>query len=274
MVNGEGKANDPGCDVSVIDESLCAWWSQYSLARCKYQGVVNNSMLFRCLVFMGSILIACFGCNLPSTATENRDSEINNIGPLPESLPDSWEYRIGTNDLLKVSIFRVNELSSRKRVNSQGMITLPLIGQIRVGGLTVGEAQNLISERLKQGFLQEPQVNVYIEEQTSQRVTVSGAVTKPGVFPIAGAITLLQAIALAGGPTSLASTNEVIVLRTDTEGRDRIYIADFREIERGDRADPLLSRDDRIIVPESDSRIFIKGLTETLRGFVPSQSVR
>lgn len=264
-------------DVSMIIGGCDNLWfgvAQWVRARPVPGGEVNTRILVRYLIFVGSLLIACVGCNVPAKATDDRDPNASSIAPLPESLPDTWEYRIGANDLLKVSIFRVKELSSRKRVNSQGMITLPLIGQIRVGGLTVGEAQNLISERLKQGFLQEPQVNVYIEEQTSQRVTVSGAVTKPGVFPIAGAITLLQAIALAGGPTSLASTNEVIVLRTDTEGRDRIYIADFREIERGDRADPLLSRDDRIIVPESDSRIFIKGLTETLRGFVPSQAVR
>lgn len=227
-------------------------------------------MSVRYLILVFFILTAC---NTKTNTLVGQDSDASIIGPLAESLPDTWEYRIGANDLLKVSIFRVNELSSRKRVNSQGMITLPLIGPIQVGGLTVREAQNLICEHLKQGFLQDPQVNVYIEEQTSQRVTVSGAVTKPGVFPIAGAITLLQAIALAGGPTSLASTQEVIVLRTDAEGRDRIYIADFREIERGGRADPLLSRDDRIIVPESDSRVILKSLTDTLRGFVPSQSV-
>jgi len=88
-----------------------------------------------------------------------------------------------------------------------------MIGSVSIGGLTPQEAEQKIAAILRQTYLQDPQVNVFISEYASQDVTVGGAVRRPGVFPITGRTTLLQAIALARGLDSLANEDEVVIFR-------------------------------------------------------------
>jgi polysaccharide export outer membrane protein len=180
----------------------------------------------------------------------------------------SHEYRIGPNDLLQIEVFQVEELSGEERVNSRGEISLPLVGPIIVGGLTQVEAEETIAAALRKDFLQDPQVNVYIEEHTSQRVTVMGQVDEPGVYPLQGATTLLQALALAGGFDRLADTEEVVVFRSTAPGSVTGYVVDTKKIESGEIADPFVRNDDKIVVPKSGSREFIESISSTLRGFV------
>jgi len=140
------------------------------------------------------------------------------------------EYRIGPHDLLEIKVFQAEELSGQERVNSRGEISLPLVGKITVGGLTQVEAEQAIAAALRKDFLQDPQVNVYIEEHTSQRVTVMGQVDEPGVYPLKGATTLLQAIAMAGGFERLADTTEVVVFRSSAGGEVTGYVIDVAQI--------------------------------------------
>jgi polysaccharide export outer membrane protein len=206
----------------------------------------------------------------PSVAapTEYPSTQISK--PTGEFLAGSGgdEYRIGPNDLLQVEVFQVKELSGQERVNARGEITLPLVGAITVGGLTQSEAEKAIAAALSKDFLHDPQVNIYIEEYTSQRVTVMGQVDKPGVFPLKGATTLLQAIAMAGGFDKLADTSEVVVFRAASSGEVTGYVVDVEKIESGDVDDPYVTNDDRIVVPKSGSREFIETLSSTLRGFI------
>jgi polysaccharide export outer membrane protein len=178
------------------------------------------------------------------------------------------DYRIGPNDLLVIEVFQVDELSGAERVNANGQINLPLIGTVTVGGLTQTEAERLLEQELEKDFLQNPQVDIFIEEFTSQRVTVMGSVNKPGVFPLQGRTTLLQAIALAEGVDRLADTETVVVFRKNPEGQVIGWIVDLQTIESGERPDPVLVNDDRIVVPKSGSRELIENVSGTLRGFL------
>jgi polysaccharide export outer membrane protein len=187
---------------------------------------------------------------------------------VPPTPPDSQSYRIGPNDVVKVQVFQVDELSSQERVNESGLIALPLIGAIQVGGLTAQEAEARIAAILAKDYLQNPQVDLYITESVNQQVTVMGSVQKPGVFPIPGQTTLLQALALGGGFTPLAKEDEVVVFRKDSAGQMLAYVVDVEAIQKGELADPVLVGNDRVIVPESGTQAFIKGVADTLRGFV------
>jgi len=189
-------------------------------------------------------------------------------GAMPVISAEENEYRIGPEDLIKIEVFQVEELSSTERVNLDGTVTLPLIGKVVVGGLTAIESEALIADRLRENFLQDPQVNVHIEEYSSQRVTVTGAVKNPGVYALTGPVTLVQAIAMAEGSTAIADTHEVLVFRAGDDGNPIIYLVNLDEIQRGEKPDPMVQRDDRIVVPQSGSKTFIKGLTDTLRGFI------
>jgi polysaccharide export outer membrane protein len=187
---------------------------------------------------------------------------------LPPNPGDSATYRIGAHDLLKIEVFAVEELSSEERVHEDGTIALPLVGSIVVGGLTPREAEQRISEILGRSYLQDPQVHIFVSEYASQNVTVTGAVKKPGVFPMKGPTTLLQAIAMAEGIDELANTGEVIVFRGQGGSGTTAYVVDVEKIEDGSLADPLLIGDDRVVVPKSGTKVFFDQLSKGLRGFV------
>ena len=135
-------------------------------------------------------------------------------------------------------------------------------------GLTTEEAEDLLSELYGQEYLQDAQVNIDISDYASQQVTLLGAVEDPGVYPLKGRTTLLQAIALAGGTERLADENEVVVFRALETGEVIGYIVNLEDILAGAKPDPEVIGNDRIVVPESGSKSFVKGITDTLRGFV------
>ena len=109
------------------------------------------------------------------------------------------DYKIGPDDLLEISVFDVEKLNKTVRVSSQGNISLPLIGTLRVKGLTANELEKEIRELLAEKYLQDPQVSVFVKEYRSQRISVIGAVEKPGIFEVSGQKTILDLLAMAGG---------------------------------------------------------------------------
>ena len=109
------------------------------------------------------------------------------------------DYKIGPEDLLEISIFEEEKLNKTVRVSSQGNISLPLLGVIRVKGLTANELEKEIQDLLAEKYLQDPHVSVFIKEYRSQRISVMGAVDKPGVFDITGQKTILDMLGMAGG---------------------------------------------------------------------------
>lgn len=177
------------------------------------------------------------------------------------------DYRIGPLDLLEVSVFQVEDLDRETRVNSSGYISLPLIGAIQAGGKTVQEVEREIAAKLSQSYLQNPQVSVFVKEFTSQRVTVEGAVHKPGIYPITGRTTLLQAVALSEGLDPLADPRTVVVFRT-IGGQRMAALFDMVQIRSGEAEDPQIYGDDVVVIEKSGARSAIKGITDTLRGFI------
>ena len=107
-------------------------------------------------------------------------------------------YRIGPFDVLDISVFQVPELTKSVQVADSGTINLPLVGEVHVAGRTPQQLEHDLTARLGAEYLQNPQVTVVVKEYNSQNVTISGAVKKPGVYPIRGRTTLLQMVALAG----------------------------------------------------------------------------
>jgi polysaccharide biosynthesis/export protein len=169
------------------------------------------------------------------------------------------DYRIGTHDLLELQVFGVDQLNRTVRVNSSGLITLPLIGAVEVGGKTSHEAEAVISAKLSEKYLQNPQVSLYIKEFTSQRVTVEGAVKKPGIYPLAGQTSLLRAIALAGGQDQLSDMSEVMIFRINADNGTRKGTQfDVEKIRRGQLEDPLLVNDDVVVVNRSPTRVTLR----------------
>jgi polysaccharide biosynthesis/export protein len=152
----------------------------------------------------------------PTAGSSSEKTSANNA-PTPNP-----EFKIASGDLLEISIFGADfSCGSDKnycdaRVSGSGDVVLPLIGSVRVAGLTVAQAEQLIAKRLSQGeFYNSPQVTIMQKEYATQGISVAGEVGKPGIYPLLGAHTLLQAISAAGG-TTVKAGNDVTIIHKDS----------------------------------------------------------
>lgn len=173
------------------------------------------------------------------------------------------DYRVGPQDLIEISVFQVPDLSRTVRVNSGGQISLPLIGVVQAGGLTIQELERSIAQKMSEKYLQNPQVTAFVKEFTSQRVTLEGSVAKPGIYPLTGRTTLLQAIAMGGGLDKLADPRGVVIFR-QIQGKKMGAVFDLRNIRAGKDEDPLVYGDDIVVVEQSGSKTALRRFIEAM----------
>jgi polysaccharide biosynthesis/export protein len=142
-------------------------------------------------------------------------SKVPAVTATPSPGKDRSKLRIGAGDLLDVSIYGVSDFHQEARVNESGDIDLPLIGGEHVGGSGVEEAQTMIAKSLVDGgYYRDPHVTVLIKEFSSERVSILGEITKPGMYPIVGTRTLLDLVSEAGGFTAKAG-DEITITHRD-----------------------------------------------------------
>lgn len=168
------------------------------------------------------------------------------------------DYRIGPNDLLDIEVYGVADLKRTVRVNSSGKVSLPLVGAVTLAGLTAHDAEATLAASYGEKYLQDPQISVFIREFTTQRITIEGAVNKPGIYPLTGQITLLRAIALAGGGASMSNLNEIMVFRNATGVAPESKLYDLDRIRSGEVADPVVLADDVIVVKRDGARTALR----------------
>jgi polysaccharide export outer membrane protein len=178
------------------------------------------------------------------------------------------EYLIGPMDTLDISVFQVNDLSRTVEVDGNGQITLPLIGAMNVAGKSTQTVSNEIAAKLSDGYVLSPQVSVTVKDSPNRRVTVEGSVTQPGVYPISGRTTLLQAVALARGADSMANERHVAVFRT-VQNRRAVAIFDLDAIRQGKADDPEIYGNDVVVVERSGAKSFFG----QLRSVVPMMGI-
>jgi polysaccharide export outer membrane protein len=169
---------------------------------------------------------------------------------------------------VEVDVYKVPDLSKDVRVDSDGNITLPLIGSVHAAGLSASQLERVIAQKLAKDYMNNPQVNVFVKESTRNKVTVAGAVQQSGVFPVTGEITLLQAISQAQGLNKLADQHNIFLFRKNGKVVQR-YRVNLDAINRGLAPDPVLMPDDRIVVLDSKGKV----LMDNLRGFIAPVTV-
>lgn len=137
------------------------------------------------------------------------------------------EILIGGGDLLEVSVYGAPDYSKIEvRVSTDGIITLPMINQVKVGGLNFRDAESLIAKKLSEGgFFNEPQVSIFAKEYGTQGISVLGEVTKPGIYPLLGPRRLFDAISAAGGTTAVAGQTVTITHRAHPDTPETIKLA-------------------------------------------------
>lgn len=160
------------------------------------------------------------------------------------------DYKIAPMDTLTIKVFKADDLSGDYSVDLAGHISLPLVGEVEAANLTTDQLDGKLTQLLGKKYFEHPDVSVAIKQSTAHVVTVDGAVTQSGQFPVGGSLSLIQAIALAHGTSQDANARRVAVFRT-IGGQRQAAAFDLTAIRRGESPDPQIYPGDIIVVDGS-----------------------
>jgi polysaccharide export outer membrane protein len=208
----------------------------------------------------GSVLADPAGGTAPpqSAAPIADRPALNSVTSMPS------DYTISSLDTLTIDVFGVPELSQTAvQVDNAGTIAMPFIGRVQAVGLTTSQLSQRISTELDQKYVKSPIVTVTVKDAASQKITVDGEVTQPGVYEIPPHTTLTQAVALAKGPSNVADIHEVSIVRLGTAGRN-VSNYDLDAIHDGKATDPFVQANDEVVVDASGSRKFVRDFGSVL----------
>lgn len=225
------------------------------------------------LLFIAYYCLGITACSYEHTSPRrlSPDITLKSVTSMQETKSLDEIKRLSVEDLLSIKVYKVPELTRKVRIDNYGDISFPLIGSIHAKGLTVRELELLMEERLGERYIQNPQVSVFVQEYVNQRVTIEGVVKKPGIFPLKGKTSLLQAIASADGPDdtfSLGDQHQVHLYRNVEGGKKDLYVYDLDAIRRGQINDPLVMNNDVIIIPKDPMRSRMKAVGDAVRNIV------
>lgn len=211
----------------------------------------------------GRILIALSVCVLlscvmwsqakpGSAAVSNNPITPANGNPSSSAPPAPHDntYVIGKDDVLAVNVWKEPEISRSVPVRSDGKISLPLVGEIQAAGETPLKLEQGIAARLK-SYIEEPEVTVIVQEIKSQNYNILGMVNKAGSFPLLGSITVLDAIAAAGGFKDFAKQKNIYILRQNPDGSQSRLPFNYKEVIKGHNSaqNVMVQARDTIVVP-------------------------
>ncbi|MGA2992642.1 MAG: polysaccharide biosynthesis/export family protein [Candidatus Korobacteraceae bacterium] len=202
----------------------------------------------RCAILVLTLLVATAGLAKqgkgdPALADNNAPAATRN------DIADNTNYVIGESDVLAINVWHEPEVSRVLPVRADGKISLPLIGELTASGLTPARLQAAITEKL-QVLMSNPEVTVIVQDARSHYFTVVGEVPRPGSYPLGSRVTVLDAIALAGGLKDFAKPKKIYVLRPQPDGSSEKLPFNYKRALSGDAKEniQLLARD-TIVVP-------------------------
>lgn len=173
------------------------------------------------------------------------------------------DYTIAPLDKLSIQVFQVKDLSGTFEVDLTGRITMPFIGSVRAVDMTADELAGELKTRFAQGYLKNPEIAVGVAESRGSALTVEGSVKTPGVYPVIGRTTLLQAIARSGGIDEYGNAKRVAIFR-QIDGKRMAAAFDVTTIRAGESADPEVFRGDIIVVDGNNVR---RAWRDTIQAF-------
>ena len=194
-------------------------------------------------VFFGRFLLTCFLLSSCSTTKQLKSYKNSEFAKITEA-------KLGAGDIVEIRVFGEADLSSKHQISSLGLVNLPLVGPVKIEGLSVEGAASKIKEEYEKTFLKKAEVSLHVAEFKARKIYLLGEVNSPGPYPYEENMTLIAAIALAGGTSEVASPNSTIVTRENPEGQVR-FTAKVGDIGRGKSPDVRIFPGDIVFVPES-----------------------
>lgn len=177
---------------------------------------------------------------------------------------DARPYFVGPFDRLTIDVYGIEELSKREvQVDAAGRISFPLAGVVDVSGKTPGEIEQRLAAALRTNYVRDPQVTVNMKEMVSQLLTVEGQVARPGLYPVVGQLSLLQAMALSGGTTEFSKLDDVVIFRT-INGQRLAGLYNLKAIRHGQYPDPEVFAKDVVVVGDNPARRLFKDLLQVV----------
>lgn len=214
---------------------------------------------------VAALLIFVAGCASVPDAGGAPGAFVATASPAPVSGTSvkSGEYHISPGDLLDISVFQVPTLNREVQVDAAGDISLPLLGEIKAAGKTTQALQAELTQKLGAKYLQSPEVFVFLKGAAGRHVTITGAVRKPGVYPVVGQLTLIQALAESGDLSDVGDPNAILVFRQQN-GKRMVARFNIGNIRAGKAADPDLYPGDMVVVDTSGTRSAWHSFTQVL----------
>ena len=166
----------------------------------------------------------------------------------PKSVVDE-SYTIGPGDVIGIYVWKEEGMQQEVLVRPDGEITFPLIGEIQAGGLTTSQLSDILVKKLKR-YIPNPNVTVSVLQTVSNKIYVIGKVNRPGEFMATGYMDVLQALAMAGGLTPYAESDEIKIIRRTKSG-NKVFLFDYDEVASGERLEMniILKAGDTVVVP-------------------------
>jgi polysaccharide export outer membrane protein len=165
----------------------------------------------------------------------------------PSAITENIEYKLGAGDKLRIEVYKDTQLSQSVQIRPDGKITLPLVGDMEATSLTPIELRDQIAIKLKE-YITNPTVTVIVVEAVSAQAYVTGEVAHPGAVALHGPVTIVQAIAMAGGFKEFANTKDVKILRANGNKLQTLRF-NYKDMLNGDAKPMLLRSGDTVIVP-------------------------
>lgn len=227
--------------------------------------MINSGAVIRSTVASLAVAVTISACaspapslNAPVAGSSGPASKVEITTNLPSpkfgQTTNSGVYLIGPLDTLQISVFQAESLSGTFQVDNSGSITMPLIGRVQAAGRSSLQVQDDIANRLAASYMQSPQVTVQVSGFNSQKITVDGAIQKPGSYPVtSGSTTLLEYISIAGGMPRTADESSVAVYR-NVGGKQYVARYDVGAIRSGKAQNPPVYGGDTIVVAQSATR--------------------
>ena len=184
----------------------------------------------------------------------------------------SAEYILGPGDVIRINVYDNDDLQTMARVSDDGFIIMPLLGQIKVEGLTISQAGGRIAKLLAGGYIINPQVNIFVEEFRSKKAIVLGRVNRPGMIEMSGPITLLELISQAGGLAD--DFGETITIKRKDSGKNDVIMINLKSLtEGGDLSQNIPIRDGDTIYVSKAGMCYVTGEVKSPNAYRCSENI-
>lgn len=205
-------------------------------------------MKTRVLMSMLALLLACAPAKAQEKPEQKKNDSAGNGAPIKPVIEEQG-YVIGATDAITVSVWKEAELTLSLVVRPDGMISIPLLGDVKAAGMTPMQLSMALTEKLRK-YVNEPQVTIIVNSINSRIIYLVGEVNRTGTYPMLPNMTVLMALSGAGGFSQFANTKKIYVLRFE-DGVQKKFPFNYKEVIKGKRPEEniMLKPGDTIVVP-------------------------